>query len=60
MNTDINPGDQVKVIQIPKGSFYRGRYQATVIGHTDGKRIRVRNDQGQYYAPYFAQVRTIP
>ncbi len=47
MATEINPGDRVEVIRVSKGSFYRGRYKATVIGQTNGRRIKVRDDQAK-------------
>ncbi|SFF35313.1 hypothetical protein [Spirosoma endophyticum] len=60
MKLEINPGDRVEVIRVSKGSFYRGRYEATVIGQTNGRRIKVRDDQGKDHSVYFKNVKKLP
>ena len=60
MNKNINPGDRVEVTRISKSSFYRGRYEATVIGYADGRRFKVRDDQGNEHSVYFKNVKKPP
>lgn len=60
MNPKINPGDRVEVTRVSKGSFYQGRYLATVISHISGKRIKVSDDDGQQYSPAVRNVKKLP
>ncbi|WP_157816172.1 hypothetical protein [Spirosoma pollinicola] len=59
MNNAISFGDRVEVTRIVKGGFYTGRYLATVICRSNGRRIKVRDDQGREYSPYPAQVKKL-
>lgn len=59
MNFKINLGDRVEVTRTLKGGFIVSRYQATVIHMPNGIRIKVRDDEGNEYLPYFTRVKKI-